>query len=80
MLDILTESEKILRSKTTTKAAKALAETRKTAAQAGLGYILGADKDWHTKPDANGYDGDKKFIEEELATGLNELFPNMTNN
>lgn len=80
MLDILTESEKILRSKTTTKAAKAAAETRKTAAQAGLGYILGADKDWHTKPDANGYDGDKKFIEEELATGLNELFPNMTNN
>lgn len=80
MLDILTESEKILRSKTTTVAAKAAAETRKTAAQAGLGYILGADKDWHTKPDANGYDGDKKFIEEELATGLNELFPNMTNN
>lgn len=80
MLDILTESEKILRSETTTKAAKAAAETRKTAAQAGLGYILGADKDWHTKPDANGYDGDKKFIEEELATGLNELFPNMTNN
>lgn len=80
MLDILTESEKILRSKTTTVAAKAAAETRKVAAQAGLGYILGADKDWHTKPDANGYDGDKKFIEEELATGLNELFPNMTNN
>lgn len=80
MLDILTESEKILRSKTTTVAAKAAAETRKTAAQAGLGYILGADKDWHTKPDANGYDGDKKFIEEELAIGLNELFPNMTNN
>lgn len=80
MLDILTESEKILRSKTTTVAAKAAAETRKTAAQAGLGYILGADKDWHTKPDANGYDEDKKFIEEELATGLNELFPNMTNN
>lgn len=80
MLDILTESEKILRSKTATVAAKAVAETRKTAAQAGLGYILGADKDWHTKPDANGYDGDKKFIEEELATGLNELFPNMTNN
>lgn len=80
MLDILTESEKILRSKATTVAAKAAAETRKTAAQAGLGYILGADKDWHTKPDANGYDGDKKFIEEELAAGLNELFPNMTNN
>lgn len=80
MLDILTESEKILRSKTTTVAAKAAAETRKTAAQAGLGYILGADKDWHTKPDANGYDGDKKFIEEELATGLNELFPKMINN
>lgn len=80
MLDILTDSERILRSKTTTQAAKAAAETRKTAAQAGLGYILGADKDWHTKPNAIGYDGEKKFIEEELALGLNELFPNIINN
>lgn len=80
MLDIITDSERIIRSNTAPKAAKAAAETRKTAAQAGLGYILGADKDWHTKPDANGYDGDKKFIEEELAAGLNELFPNMMSN
>lgn len=79
MLNILTESNNILRSKTATRANKEKAKLNKEKAIAAIGVLNAISKDQQTKQFRIGYDGEIEYTEQDIINMIDEIVNNTDN-
>lgn len=79
MLNILTKSNNILRSKTATKANKEKAKINKEKAIATIGVLNAISKDQQTKQFRIGYDGEIEYTEQDIINMIDEIVNNTDN-
>lgn len=79
MLNILTESNNILRSKTATRANKEKAKLNKEKAIAAIGVLNAISKDEQTKQFRIGYDGEIEYTEQDIINTIDKILNNTDN-
>ena len=79
MLNILTESNNILRSKTATRANKERAKLNKEKAIAAIGVLNAISKDEQTKQFRIGYDGEIEYTEQDIINTIDKILNNTDN-